>query len=128
MPPSGRETRRIADAVRHIEAHAAEPIALAGLAALANVSKYHFLRIFRRAIGMTPYQYLLAARMRRAAVSLAGSSDTVLSIALDSGFGDLSTFNARFRSIFGVTPTAYRSAFAGRRTTETTKGKRNRPN
>ena len=116
MTPSRRETRRIADAVRHIEAHAAESLDLSGLAALANVSKYHFLRIFRRAIGMTPYQYLLTARMRRAAVGLAGSSDSVLSIALDSGFGDLSTFNARFRSIFGVTPTAYRSAFANRRT------------
>ena len=113
-PPSRRESRRIAEALRHIEAHATEPLDLAGLAALANVSKYHFLRSFRRAVGMTPYQYLLAARMRRAASDLTGSSDTVTSIAFENGFGDLSTFNSRFRSIFGVSPTAYRSAFARR--------------
>jgi AraC family transcriptional regulator len=112
--PSRRETRRIAEAVRHIEAHATEPLDLAGLAALANVSKYHFLRTFRRAIGMTPYQYLLAARMRRAASRLAGSWDTVTSIAFENGFGDLSTFISRFRGVFGVSPTAYRAAFARR--------------
>jgi AraC family transcriptional regulator len=114
MPPVRRETRRIAEVVRHIEAHVTEPLDLATLAALANVSKYHFLRTFRRAIGMTPYQYLLAARVRRAASRLAGSSDTVTSIAFGNGFGDLSTFNSRFRSIFGVCPTAYRATFTRR--------------
>ena len=109
-----RETRRIAEALRHIEAQATEPLDLATLAALANVSKYHFLRTFRRAIGMTPYQCVLAARMRRAASRLAGSSDTVTSIAFENGFGDLSTFNSRFRGIFGVSPTAYRSGFVSR--------------
>jgi AraC-like DNA-binding protein len=112
--PSRRETRRIAEALRHIEAHATEPLDLATLAALANLSKYHFLRTFRRAVGMPPHQYVLAARMRRAASRLAGSSDTVTSIAFENGFGDLSTFNSRFRGIFGVSPTAYRSAFARR--------------
>jgi len=124
--PSKREASRIADAVRHIETYATEPLDLATLAALVNLSKYHFLRIFRRAIGMTPYQYLLAVRMRTAALRLAGSTDTVLSVALDSGFGDLSTFNGRFRSIFGVSPTAYRSAFAGRRGAWTPPGKASR--
>jgi len=114
MPPARRDIRRIAEVVRHIEAHVTEPLDLATLAALANVSKYHFLRTFQRAIGMTPYQYLLAARIRRAASRLAGSSDTVTSIAFENGFGDLSTFNSRFRSIFGVSPTGYRATF-GRR-------------
>jgi len=115
IPPSGRESRRIADVVRHIDAHSDQASDLAALAAIANLSKYHFLRVFRRTIGMTPYQYLLSARMRRAASRLAGSSDTVTSIAVETGFGDLSTFNGRFRSTFGVSPTAYRSGFAARR-------------
>ena len=90
----GRETRRIADAVRPSRLTLTRSLDLTGLAALANVSKYHFLRIFRPRDPLTPYQYLLTARMRRAAVGLAGSSDSVLSIALDSRYGDLSTFNA----------------------------------
>ena len=74
------------------------------------MSKYHFLRVFRRLTGMTPYQYLLSARMRRAALALASSRRPVLAIALDSGFGDLSTFNHRFRAAFGLTPTQYRAS------------------
>ncbi len=110
--PSRRETRRIADVLAYIEAQTVEPVDLATLAALANLSKYHFLRVFRRMTGMTPHQYLLGARMRRAALRLADSSETVASIAFESGFGDLSTFNNQFRRIFGVSPTAYRSAIA----------------
>ena len=58
---------------------------------------------------MTPYQYLLSARVRRAALDLASSRRPVLAIALDSGFGDLSTFSHRFRATFGATPTQYRA-------------------
>jgi AraC family transcriptional regulator len=47
--------------------------------------------------------------MGRAARRLATSKDPVLAVALDSGFGDLSTFNARFRATFGMTPSKYRA-------------------
>jgi transcriptional regulator GlxA family with amidase domain len=46
--------------------------------------------------------------LRRAAVRLATSSEPVSAIAFDTGFGDLSTFNGRFRGVFGVNPTVYR--------------------
>ena len=107
-PASALEHRRIAEVLRHIEDHAADPLDLDALASVARLSKYHFLRVFRQAIGMAPYQFPLNVRMRRAAVRLASSSETILSIALDAGFGDLSTFNKRFHGIFGVSPSAYR--------------------
>ena len=105
---SRRDERRVADVLEHIEAHASGPLELDALAGLVCMSKYHFLRIFRRAVGMTPYQFLLSVRMRRAAVRLAGTSESVASIAFDAGFGDLSTFNHRFRDLFGMSPVAYR--------------------
>jgi transcriptional regulator GlxA family with amidase domain len=105
---SAREERRIVDILRFIEAQAAEPIDLGELAEMAGVSKYHFLRIFRRAVGMTPYQFVLMVRMRRAAFRLVSTSETVASIAFGAGFGDLSTFNNRFRELFGMSPRAYR--------------------
>ena len=98
------------EAVRVIDRDAAEPMSLQDLAAAAGVSKYHFLRLFRRLTGVTPHQYLIAARLRRAATALAASRRPVLEIALDSGFGDLSTFNHRFRATFGATPTQYRAS------------------
>jgi AraC-like DNA-binding protein len=59
---------------------------------------------------MTPYKFLLAVRMRRAAVKLATSDAPVAAIAFDAGFGDLSTFNNRFRETFGAAPTRWRRA------------------
>jgi AraC family transcriptional regulator len=107
--PAGWEVRRIVEVLRSIEEHPDEALDLAGLAAIAGLGKHHFLRIFRRSVGMTPYQYVLRVRMGRAARRLATSKDPVLAVALDSGFGDLSTFNARFRATFGMTPSKYRA-------------------
>jgi AraC family transcriptional regulator len=73
------------------------------------MSPYHFLRTFRRVIGMTPHQYTLRTRLHRAAVRLRQSEEPVSTIAYDAGFNDLSTFNRRFRRLMGTNPTTYRS-------------------
>src|SRR5260370_34459174 len=106
---SARDARRIGDALRYIELHAADALDLETLAGVAIMSKYHFLRTFRHIVGMTPYQFVLSVRMRRAAVRLATSSEPVSATAFETGFGDLSTFNGRFRDVFGMSPTVYRS-------------------
>jgi AraC-like DNA-binding protein len=106
---SARDRRRISDVLRYIESHAADVLDLDTLAGVAIMSKYHFLRTFRHIVGMTPYQFLLSVRMRRTAVQLATSFEPVSRIAFEAGFGDLSTFNGRFREVFGMSPTAYRS-------------------
>lgn len=102
--PSAREMRRIIGVLRHVEEHSDRELSLADLASLACMSKYHFLRIFRMMLGITPYQFLLDLRMRRAAMKLRTTAEPISVIALDSGFGDLSTFNHRFRSLFGHEP------------------------
>ena len=106
--PTGRETRRVIEAIRLVESDAARPLELKEMAAVAGMSKYHFLRVFRRLTGVTPHRYLISARLRRAALALASSRRPVIAVALDSGFGDLSTFNKTFRAVFGLTPTQYR--------------------
>jgi transcriptional regulator GlxA family with amidase domain len=108
--PSAADSRRISRVLRHIETHSAEPLGLAGLATVACMSKYHFLRSFRRITGVTPHQYLLGLRLHRAAERLCSSSDPVSAIAWDAGFGDLSTFNAGFRARFGASPGNFRAA------------------
>jgi AraC-like DNA-binding protein len=57
---------------------------------------------------VTPHQYLLRARLRRAAVRLVSEEKKIAEIAFDSGFGDLSNFNRAFRNEFGMTPRMYR--------------------
>lgn len=107
--PSARDARRISAALRWIEAHCDEPLMLSDIAREAAMSPYHFLRSFRALIGTTPHQYLLRTRLHRAAVALRRSDLPVAGIAFDCGFGDLSTFNRRFRRVMGASPTAYRS-------------------
>jgi AraC-like DNA-binding protein len=104
-----REERRIAEAVRHIETRLADPLPLPQLAAEAAMSPYHFLRSFTRVVGTTPHRYLLRARLERAARLLRQTAAPVAEVALESGFGDLSSFHGGFRRWFGVSPGAYRA-------------------
>jgi AraC family transcriptional regulator len=106
--PSCHDQQRIATVLHRIETTADTPLSIGDLAQDAAMSPYHFLRTFRRVVGMAPYQFILRTRLQNAAVQLRRSSRPVLDIALDAGFADLSTFNRRFRMIMGMTPTAYR--------------------
>jgi AraC-like DNA-binding protein len=99
---------RVTQTVRTIDRFPARPWTLGSLARDAGLSRYHFLRTFDRLVGVTPHQYVLRARLRDVALRLVRDSGSVLEIALDSGFGDVSNFNRAFRGEFGVSPTAYR--------------------
>src|SRR5262245_6858306 len=99
---------RVTEAIRAIEKRPDETLTLAGLARLAGLSRFHFLRIFESLTGVTPHQYLMRARLRLAATRLQTGTSKILDIALDSGFGDVSNFNRTFRAEFGVSPRAYR--------------------
>jgi AraC family transcriptional regulator len=111
---SARERRRAVEAALWIEAHADEPIDLERLARLSGLSAFHFLRQFARALGVTPHQYLVRTRVRRAAEMLAQSDRAVTDIAYESGFGDLSNFVRTFRRAAGASPRAFRDVARGR--------------
>jgi AraC family transcriptional regulator len=106
--PSHRDARRITRALRRIEAEAQEPLTVTDLAREAAMSPYHFLRVFNQVAGMTPHQFVLRTRLHRAAVRLRQSDESVLAIASEAGFNDLSTFNRRFRKIMGCSPSVFR--------------------
>jgi AraC family transcriptional regulator len=99
---------RVTAAVRRIERDPDDALSLRSLAREARLSPYHFLRTFERITGVTPHQYVLRVRLRRAATALATEPGKVVDVALESGFGDLSNFNRAFRAEFGVSPRAYR--------------------
>jgi AraC family transcriptional regulator len=79
------------------------------------MSLYHFLRVFRDVVGVTPYQLLVRTRLRHAAIGLATTNEPISAIALANGFGDLSTFISTFRRVFGLAPREYRIAGGTRR-------------
>lgn len=97
--------RRICD---FIEAHLAEDIHLKDLAALACLSEDHFIRAFRRTVGCTPYQYLLARRVECARNLLADFALSISDVARQAGFKSSCHFSATFRRSVGISPRAYR--------------------
>jgi AraC-like DNA-binding protein len=101
---------RMTEVLRYMAAHAAAPHKIAGLARMARLSPYHFLRSFKATTGVTPHQWLLRARLREAAEKLAGTQAPVTDIALDVGFEDLSNFTRSFRAEFGASPRQFRLA------------------
>jgi len=109
--PSGpSDRRRAVDAAQWIDEHAHEPIDLDDVSTAAGVSAFHFLRLFARVTGVTPYQYLVRSRLRRAARLLSSTDQPITDIAFGVGFGDLSNFVRTFHRAAGVSPRRFRQA------------------
>jgi AraC family transcriptional regulator len=109
---SSRNQRRVLSIVRHLERYYHEPCSLTSLAGLARLSPYYFLRVFRKVTGQSPIQYVMSTRLRAAANDLLVSNTPIAEIALNTGFNDISHFNASFRTVFGRTPRHWRAASA----------------
>lgn len=112
---SASDRRRTVEVALWIDAHAAEPIGLDDMAARAERSSYHFLRVFTRVLGVTPHQYLVRARLRTAARLLCESPAPITDVAYDAGFRDLSNFVRSFHRAAGVSPREFRRAARGDR-------------
>jgi AraC family transcriptional regulator len=104
-PAGSRRTREaMYRALEWLERSIAEDVHLADIARLAELSPYHFLRVFKHEIGVTPYRFLVRARIRRAVAMLTHSDVPITTIAYDVGFGDLSNFVHTFRREVGCSP------------------------
>jgi AraC-like DNA-binding protein len=110
-----RDRRRAVETALWIDAHSQRPIDLEDAAAQANISPFHFLRLFSDALGVTPHQYLVRSRLRHAARLLADNDRPVTDVAYDVGFGDLSNFVRTFHRAAGVSPLRFRQASRGMR-------------
>ena len=109
------QRRRAVESALWLEANSTEPIDLQTQARRAGLSSFHFLRSFFAVLGVTPHQYLVRHRLRRAAQLLADEDRSITDVALDVGFADLSNFVRSFHRAAGVSPRAYRRAVRGDR-------------
>jgi AraC family transcriptional regulator len=102
---SDKELQRVFD---YMSERMSEEVRLEELAGLVNISKFHFLRTFKEATGLTPHRYLTRLRLHRAAGLLRNSRLSVQQVAAACGYTSPSRFAAAFRQAYGVTPAGYR--------------------
>jgi AraC family transcriptional regulator len=105
----GRDALRTRRAVQFIRDNHHLPLSLADMAAAADLSPFHFLRVFKTATGETPYRFLTHVRVERARRHLERGDLTVTDIAQACGFATPSRFASAFRAQTGQSPSAYRA-------------------
>jgi AraC-like DNA-binding protein len=102
------ENRRMLRARDAMDRGYARPLQLAELAAVASVSKAHFVRTFKATFGETPHRYLQRRRVERAMYLLRTTDRTVTDVCMEVGFSSLGTFSRTFRGVVGETPSRFR--------------------
>ena len=102
----GKEPLAVTRAREYLEAYHAEPVTLAQLASIANLSPFHFLRVFRAELGLPPHAYLTQVRVARAK-TLLSQGMPIPQVALETGFVDQSHLTRHFKRLVGVPPGHY---------------------
>lgn len=98
--------------IKFIESNYSKPITVDDMIKNIHVSKYHFIRRFRRAMGITPYSYLTNYRINMSKMLLRSTDQTVAKIAESCGFPDTSNFIEHFKKHTGEKPLQYRRDFS----------------
>ncbi len=104
----GLPERQLLQVLDYIHDHLHQDIKLADLAALLEMSQFHFSHLFKQSIGTSPYQYLLQQRVERAKQFLKQTDRAITDIAFECGFNSHSHLSKQFRQLTGMTPKAYR--------------------
>jgi AraC family transcriptional regulator of adaptative response/methylated-DNA-[protein]-cysteine methyltransferase len=109
-PLAERHAAKVTQACRLIEESETAPV-LEDLASRADMSKYHFHRLFKQLTGLTPKQYAAAQREKKVRDAL-GAGSTVTAAIFDAGYNSNSRFYEKSNSILGMTPSNYRAGGA----------------
>lgn len=99
------QVKRVSD---YMMAHLDRAISLDELAALVELSRFHFSASFKLATGMTPHEWLTSLRMSRARELLENTDWPIIAVAIEVGYETPSAFTVNFRRATGTTPTAFR--------------------
>lgn len=97
-------------AISFIHRHLDEPLSLPHLARHVAYSPYHFVRLFKERMGLTPMHYVAALRLQRAKELLLHTNLSIRDIGLEIGQQSLGTFTTRFTQRVGMTPALFRHA------------------
>lgn len=100
---------QIVPALEYISENYAESIRISELADMCHMSETHFRRLFHSIMSVSPLDYVNTARIHTACSFLRTTDDSVLSIAVKTGFSTVTTFNRNFSKVVGTTPLKWRN-------------------
>jgi AraC family transcriptional regulator len=92
-----------------IESHLSSELTLDDISGVAGVSRFHMVRAFAAATGLSVMRYVRARRLSEAARALASGAPDILSLALDADYSSHEAFTRAFRDQFGLSPETVRS-------------------
>lgn len=104
----GLSQKTLKSVLEYIEANLDRKITLSDLASIAGIGKFYFCRLFKNSLNLTPYQYVLQQRMKRAKEMLRYSNSPICDVALDCGFSSQSHLTKHFRKMVNTSPMTYR--------------------
>jgi AraC family transcriptional regulator len=104
----GLDRRRLTRVKEYIAANLEGDLTIAQLAKVASLSRFHFARAFKTAVGQPPHQYVSAHRLERAKEMLMRGDQSLLDIAIALNFSSQANFTRAFRAGTGMTPSQYR--------------------
>lgn len=105
---SSRSLERTRQISKYVEQHYSEPVSIKEISKACGMSQPHFMKFFKQTMGMTFTSYLNDYRLTMASRLLLSSEDSILTIAGDTGYNNLSYFNRIFKEKFGITPREFR--------------------
>lgn len=105
LPKGQLSSQQMKQTIEYVHDNLEAALDLTDLAQQANLSAFHFSRLFKKSLGLTPHQYVLRNRVERAKRLLSAAEPTVLAdIGLQTGFYDQAHFSKAFKRIVGLTP------------------------
>ena len=100
--------QRVREALTFISSRYTDRIEISELADLCNMSIPNFRRIFHKATGRNPLEYLMHLRLTMACLELKSTGKSAEAIAADTGFPTFSCFLRKFKTVYGTTPHKWR--------------------
>jgi AraC family transcriptional regulator len=113
-PVQGLDRRRLLRVLDYIEANLESELTIERMAAIACLSRFHFARSFRQAVGESPHRYVSAKRLERAKALLMHSDRPLVDIALSLSFSSQANFTRAFSQATGQAPGQFRQRFGAR--------------
>jgi len=107
----GLDRRRVTRVKEYIAANLERDLTIAQLAKVASLSRFHFARAFKAAVGQSPHQFVSGQRLQRAKELLIRGDQSLLDIAIALNFSSQANFTRAFHRSAGKTPGQYRRGF-----------------